>query len=314
MIRRDMDKKVMYYLGIDGGGTKTVFLFADENGNILKEVVKGASNPIDLGVEKCLLVLKEGIYEAIDNVPFENISVFAGISGGSTGDNKRLIGRFLQSFNFARCDNGSDAENIVKTGLDRKNGIVVITGTGCCAFAKNGDKLRRFGGLGWLFDHYGGGYDYGNYAIRAALMAEDGTGEKTLLRDLILQKTGPNTVMEDLACFNEIKKKGIAEFAPIVFEAYRKGDGVAKAIIIKTAEYLANLISAAAKFSGKTSGKYKTVFVGGLTRVFGDIEPFLIESLSKTENANEYNISVYDKNVACGALYLAGMKTDKELK
>ena len=304
----------MYYLGIDGGGTKTAFLFADENGNILKETVKGSSNPIDLGMEKCCAVLKEGVIGTVGDIPYAEISVFAGISGGSTGDSKRRIGEFLQSFHFARCGNGSDAENIVKAGLNRDSGIVAITGTGCCAFAKNGDTLRRFGGLGWLFDHYGGGYDYGNYAIRAALMAEDGTGEKTILRDLILQKTGKSSVMEDLAHFYEIKKRGIAEFAPLVFAAYEKGDGVAKDIIVKTAAYLAGLISAAAKAAGKTNGKYKTVFVGGLTRAFDDIKPYLIESLSKTDDINEYEISVYDKNVAYGALYLAGMKRNEVIK
>lgn len=301
-------KRAEFFLGIDGGGTKTAFALADKNGNVLREAVKRASNPIDLGIEKCKEVLHEGIEEVTKGIPYEKISVFAGMSGGSTGDNKRLIGEFLADYGFLKHGNGSDAENAVAAGLNGKNGVVVITGTGCCAFASLGGKLKRFGGLGWLFDRYGGGYDYGNSAIRAALMAEDGTGKPTLLRKYILEKTGHKTVFEDLAYFYTIKKNGIASYAPAVFKAYADGDEVATEIMEQTAEYLAGLIVSACSATEKIDGAYKIVFVGGLTRDFALTKPLIVKYLEKTAGGEVFDISVCEKSAVTGALLRAGLK------
>ena len=43
-----------YYLGIDGGGTKTEFLLVSENGDEISRITLGASNPVDIGMSKAL--------------------------------------------------------------------------------------------------------------------------------------------------------------------------------------------------------------------------------------------------------------------
>ena len=42
----------MNYLAIDGGGTKTDFMLADGDGNILSRVILEATNPNDVGFDK----------------------------------------------------------------------------------------------------------------------------------------------------------------------------------------------------------------------------------------------------------------------
>lgn len=257
--------------------------------------------------------IKSGIDEIADGLRLGEISVFVGMSGGVTGDNKRLIGEFLHSLGFAWTGNGSDAENIVKAGIDDGNGVIVINGTGCSVFAKNGDALHRYGGLGWRFDRYGGGYDYGNLALRAAMQAEDGTGRPTMIRDFVLEKTGKKTVLEDLAYFYTLRKTQIAEFAPTVFRAYEKGDAVASEIIKDTCDYLAKLIVCACSSTVKSEGKYRVVFVGGLTKAFYLTEKPLKESLAKIADVGDFDISVYDKDAAYGAIYLAGLNSDRSI-
>ena len=39
-----------YFLGIDGGGTKTAFKLTDENGTVLQAIQKGSCNPNDIGM------------------------------------------------------------------------------------------------------------------------------------------------------------------------------------------------------------------------------------------------------------------------
>ena len=35
----------MYFLGVDGGGTKTCFTLIDETGKVINKVIKGSSPP-----------------------------------------------------------------------------------------------------------------------------------------------------------------------------------------------------------------------------------------------------------------------------
>ncbi|MBE6704065.1 MAG: FAD-dependent oxidoreductase, partial [Ruminococcaceae bacterium] len=56
-------------------------------------------------------------------------------------------------------------DNIIAAGLGDSDGITVIMGTGSSCFAKRDGVVTRVGGLGYLFDHAGGGYDLGNAAI-----------------------------------------------------------------------------------------------------------------------------------------------------
>ena len=42
----DFREKASYFLGIDGGGTKTKFMLTDDGGNILKAVSLGPCNPV----------------------------------------------------------------------------------------------------------------------------------------------------------------------------------------------------------------------------------------------------------------------------
>ena len=59
------ESQPMYYLGVDGGGTKTSFALADGEGNIINELVLGPSNPVDLGFEGASDILSKGINEML---------------------------------------------------------------------------------------------------------------------------------------------------------------------------------------------------------------------------------------------------------
>ena len=163
----------MYYLGIDGGGTKTVFALADERSNILRRVTLGPTNPVDIGIEAALSTLGEGISQTLQGINPCEVSVFAGIAGGITGENQTRIRAFLDTLGFAGADNGSDAQNIVSAGLGREDGICTIMGTGSVTFVQHRSESIRLGGYGYLFDEGGNGYTIGRDAILQILhMAE----------------------------------------------------------------------------------------------------------------------------------------------
>ncbi|MGN1051834.1 MAG: N-acetylglucosamine kinase [Candidatus Scatosoma sp.] len=292
-----------FYLGIDGGATKTKFVIADKTGKIIDEITSGASNPIDLGYEKCVSVLKEGIERICNGIPYSEINLFAGISGGTSGDNQRKINGFLSGFGFHAFSNGSDAENIIAAGLKGKDGVAVIMGTGSCAFVSKGGKIYRIGGLGYLFDFAGSGYDIGAQGIASALRYEDGTGEQTSIRRGILRRTGKESVLESLGEFYSQGKAEIASYAPIVFEAYDGGDVVAESILKTNMRHTAMLIHTAGKYFNDS---VQVSFVGGLTKRFDVLEPYIEEGLKQYKDNKNYEFSVLKKDVAYGALYKAG--------
>ena len=56
----------MYFLGIDGGGTKTCFSIIDERGNLLTRVIKGTCHPAQIGFENLEKLLIEGLDEIVE--------------------------------------------------------------------------------------------------------------------------------------------------------------------------------------------------------------------------------------------------------
>ena len=215
----------VHFLGIDGGGTKTVFRLVSESGDVLNSVTKGSANPNDIGMDSACKVLKEGITEVCKGIPFSCVSAFAGISGGGlTGSNALILEKFFAEFGFFAFENGSDVENLISL-CDAEKKILVIMGTGFIVYAINGEERKRIGGWGQFFDDGGSGYTLGRDAISAVLCALDGSGEKTMLTELFEKRTGESAEAH-LAKFYEGGKKYIAGFSDLVFSAARLGDSV----------------------------------------------------------------------------------------
>ena len=234
------------FLGIDGGGTKTAFELVDESGEVLREVCKGSSNPNDIGMENAEQVLAEGIREVCSGIPYANITMFAGLSGGGmSGDNVEHLNRFFQKFGFFAFENGSDIENLVALAPFEKC-ILIIMGTGFITYVLDGTNRKRIAGWGQFFDDGGSGYTLGKDAIAAVLAAGDGSGKPTLLTALLQERLG-ETAEQHLARFYQRGKKYIAGFADLVFSAVQQGDAVANGILEKNMAYVAEKISAGSR-------------------------------------------------------------------
>lgn len=289
--------EIKYLLGIDGGGTKTEFLLTDTNGKEIKRTVLGASNPVSNGIENTKKILEQGILEICKNTDRREISVFAGIAGGISGNNKALINEFLAGFGFGAFANGSDTDNVLEIALKGENGVAVIMGTGIIAFSQNGSERHRIGGWGYMIDKGGSGFSFGSDALNSAFRHLDGRGGSPLLLQLIeaqLNKSLPDSVPD-------IYKGGpayVASFAPTVFEAYEHGDAEAEKIIDRNAREAAKIITAARSFL--ENNNKKTVICGGLCRQQDILKPFLLKYLGA-----EYPLIFSSEPPVNGAVSLA---------
>ena len=65
----------MYFLGIDGGGTKTEFILADEKGNILGSSTVGPTYLRSVTFDVLCKTLAEGATLAIQNAKLDPLKV-----------------------------------------------------------------------------------------------------------------------------------------------------------------------------------------------------------------------------------------------
>lgn len=301
------ESEPLYYLGIDGGGTKTEFLLVDKSGLVIKNIVLSESNPVDVGIDKTFEVLEKGIYESCEGIPFNKVSVFAGISGGITGDNQKKIASFLEGFHFCKFANDSDAKNAVKTALEDDDGIAVILGTGDIAFTQIDCKMHRTGGFGYLFDAGGSGYAIGRDAILYCLKAEEQGKKDSILYNKIKAHYKTENLLDFLSALYEGGKKLIASSANAVFDAFNEGDKASAEILERSFEAVAQLIVDASRdISDKN---IRVCLVGSVAKNNGVVS-MIERHLEEISSDKKYNISVCTKQPVVGALRLAGFKED----
>lgn len=273
------NKSKLYYLGIDGGGTKTVFKLTDCNNREIGTIVKGPSNPNDIGINNCLNLLKCGIYEICKDIPFSSVIMFAGLSGCGNYPN---IFDFFNGFGFYSFDYGTDTESLI-SNINEKKYILVIMGTGFVTFAVNGKTRHRIGGWGQYFDEGGCGYNLGKDAIAAGLSDFDGSGEKTLITKLIEDKIGEK-VNEHLSVFYQRGKKYIAEFAECIFLAAEQKDEKAVYILKKNCLYVAERINTAINLIKESNEEIIPIyFSGGLINRNDLVFPLIKKSITAGE-------------------------------
>ena len=300
-----------YFLGIDGGGTKTVFKLTDENGAVIHTVLKGSVNPNDIGMENALSLLKEGIHEVCRDIPYSSVTMFAGISGGGLSENNAEIFRqFFKKFGFWAFENGSDIENLVALS-DHEKCILVIMGTGFIVYALDGVNRKRISGWGQFFDDGGSGYTLGKSVISAVLSAGDGSGKSTILSSLLEEHLGESAEAH-LTKFYKGGKRYIAEFAEFAFKGYGKNDPVAIEILEKDMSFVANKIDTAlsALTDSSTSESVPVLFSGGISNRSDILFPLIKKHMKR----NNCTLSQIKNEPVDGALRRAKKIFDEKTK
>ena len=231
-------------IGIDGGATKTEFVLIDETGRCLNTIVLPGCNPNACGVEKTLEILRQGI----DFLRPQEMNVAgihfggAGMFSGNYGD--MVCAALQKAYPNLKISCANDISNVIACCEKPELCIAAISGTGCVVYSHRSGQLRRFGGIGYLFEGSGSGYDMGRDAITAALRAGDGLGESTLLTQLVEQRLGGpawNSIQE----LYRREPAYIASFSLLVSQAAEEDDPVAQQILRRNALHMASLIRAA---------------------------------------------------------------------
>ncbi|WP_042222330.1 N-acetylglucosamine kinase [Oceanobacillus manasiensis] len=272
-----------YYIGIDGGGTKTHALLADGNGTIISQAISGASNPNAIG-EQQLIEVFQSLFKELDNEEGTRLKkvkvVYAGIAGSANPANRTILEAILASIlPQAKIVVEPDAICALYSGTYGKAGIVQIAGTGSIAYGMNeSGEQERVGGWGYLIGDEGSGYAIGRAGITAALKSLDGREEPTILLKMLYDHFNVSHPQELIKSVYDAEqpKSVIAPLSRIVFQAYLKDDPVAQTILEQSAKDIASQIKALYRKLFNGEERTKVVLCGGVFQEKG-IMPRLLE-------------------------------------
>ncbi len=257
-------------LGIDGGGSKTTALLADQTGQILGRGTAGSCAFQALPEADVRLALRQSTANAFAEagIPVQPVCMLGlGISGVDRPGDHLKVQRFLKEEKLAESNIVvNDSELLLWCGALQGWGIGVISGTGSIVFGRSQDgRSGRSGGWGFRFGDEGSGFMIGNDALRAVARADDGRGPQTQLTRLVLDHwrlEKPSDLIPYIYQGN-LPYAQIACLASLVHTAAGRGDPAALAILDAAAGELTRSVGALCRQLGFT-GAIPSALGGGV--------------------------------------------------
>lgn len=282
-----------YYLGIDGGGTKTKIVIIDETEKVLYEHISGPSSIDTVPPETTYKHIKEALTPFSNNNPkvvFK--SVFAGLGGIVFPEDERLVKALIlklphvQQSTFIQAKN--DMHNALYSSGQFDQAMTLICGTGMVAFGKHGSKEHKAGGWGYYEGELGSSYHLGREAIRHCIRAYDHRVKKTDFAIEIAQTIGLKQATDIIRVSNQYhdQRTKTAALAPIVTKFANLDNPYAKDICDKAISELTLAIYAV--YKTLKFDKVTLVIVGSL----GNASGYFHDTLSRHIKCISQNINV----------------------
>ncbi len=233
-----------YYLGIDGGGTKTRCALGDE-ATVVATTISGGCNIIRLGEAKARESLHAAIRQAcsLGRVSLDQIQ---GICVGAAGAARPEVAAKLRGLiaelrpEFAASTQVvGDAEIALQAAFGSGPGVIAIAGTGSIAYARDSSGFTaRAGGWGFAISDEGSGHWIGREAIADLLRARD-EGRETALTAAILDAWKLNSIDALIQHANATPPPEFPRLFPVVVKVAEQGDAVARDLLLRAGTELA---------------------------------------------------------------------------
>jgi N-acetylmuramic acid 6-phosphate etherase len=243
-----------FVLGVDGGGSKTLALLADDRQHVLGRGTGSSSNYQAVGAGAALSALDEAIGAACASagVPLSAVGALCiGMAGVDRPEDHALLrdwaARRLPGIPLRVV---TDAQLVLAAGTPDDWGIALICGTGSIAYGEDASGHRaRAGGWGYLLGDEGSGHAVGQAGLRAVMRAFDGRGPRTALTQMILAHWDLSTPTDLVSrVYREaLLPADVAALAPLVEAAGAAGDEVASGILLEAGRELALAVKAVAR-------------------------------------------------------------------
>lgn len=302
-----------YFLGFDGGGTKTDCVLLDSKGAVIAEGHGGPANPLRSGYDGAFSSLREAAAGAIavaNIVPANIKGVCAGLAGAGRRSVVRRVMVFLsREFPFALTQVASDYEVALEAAVGAGPGVVLIAGTGSVAYGRNAaGETARAGGYGpWIGDE-GSAFEIGRRAVSAVARSRDMVVPVTVLAEMISAALDCPDWDDLLLRIMKNPDDIFPKLFPVVAEAANAEDSAAKEIMFASAIGLGHQAMIVIRRLGMKDEQFPLVKCGG---VFGHSQMLdaLLDSVLAS-GALRAKLSRLEISPALGAARMAARLTD----
>jgi glucosamine kinase len=232
---------VAIYLGIDGGGTKTTCVVADET-SVLGSATTGGSNITrhgDAGVRKALHSAVKNACAGARVEPSQIESACIGLSGAGRPEVRDAVAGMMRELLRGHILVVSDLETTLQAAFGNGPGVITIAGTGSIAYGRDArGQTARAGGWGLAISDEGSGQWIGRTAVSAVLGAKD-AGDDPPLLSTILNLWKLTSLDELVRHANASPPPDFSSLFRVVLAAADAGDPLAKHVLHQAASELA---------------------------------------------------------------------------
>ena len=236
-----------YYLGIDGGGTKTRCALGDET-SVLATAASGGSNIVRVGETRARESLHAVIGQvcAVAKISLSQIRfICVGASGAGRPEIaarvRSIVGELDPGFPVSHIEVTADTVIALQAAFGSGPGVIAIAGTGSIVLGRDAEgHTARAGGWGFAVSDEGSGHWIGRHAVSAVLRARD-QNEETTLTARILDAWKLDDMDALIPRANSIPPPEFPRLFPVVLRAAEAGDRISQELLVRAGTELASL-------------------------------------------------------------------------
>eukprot|EP01100_Stratorugosa_tubuloviscum_P012513 TRINITY_DN596_c0_g1_i1.p2 TRINITY_DN596_c0_g1~~TRINITY_DN596_c0_g1_i1.p2 ORF type:complete len:315 (-),score=144.67 TRINITY_DN596_c0_g1_i1:63-1007(-) len=262
------------WIGVDGGGTKTIGCCIDSENKMIGIAITGSTNQNSVGLESAKQELQQAILKAIQNAnrSFEDVvGICLGISGVDREQDIQTVKNWIfELFNSTNLKIKIVNDGVVALAAGTDGilfGVVVISGTGTISLGFNHQQQTcRASGWGGLLGDEGSGYAIAAQALKAIVNQEDGIGPKTSMTEKMFEAIGITNAQDLIPwAYKDTAWNRFAALFPVVETCAKEGDIIANQILDDAANGLFNSICAVVtRLQLQNEPSFPIVLAGGI--------------------------------------------------
>ena len=261
-----------YFLGIDGGGSKTTCVVGDEVA-VLARVTTGPSNINRVGETRARESLHEAIRQACEAAgiaPRQVHRACVGVAGVGNEETANAVRKMVAEIMSAEIEVVGDMQIALEAAFGGGPGVIVIAGTGSIAYGRDAQgRTARAGGWGFAVSDEGSAHWIGRSAVANLLRAIDQEEKVAAGTPLFLELRAVwNFHSVDELVWSTNSGADFAALFSAVLAAADAGDAVAKRVLAQAAVELARLAGIVMHrlFGSGDTSRVSLAMVGGVFR------------------------------------------------
>jgi len=307
---------VSYYLGIDGGGTKTTCAVGDET-RLLATASAGPSNIVRVGEAQARESLQRSVRQACSaaGISLEQIArTCVGGSGAARPEVAAIVREIVAEVLSSPLDVVGDMQIAMAAAFDEGPGVIVIAGTGSIAYGRDRHRQTlRAGGWGFAVGDEGSAHWIGRGAVSAVLRAserESLDGKPPALATDLFKAWGVTSLLDLARVANSTPPPDFAALFPAVAAS---DDELARKVLRSAGRELADLAGVVIRrlFGKEGAAVVPVAITGGVFRHAQIVRDVFYNELHRIDPRAEVQPQVVDP--VEGALRMARKRAGNAL-